>query len=696
MNTYTRNRWKSSAFVVVAGALLVAILLISVNSIPIASGVSLSQADDTSVRGSVVNLQQMIMTNTLKILVDDFAPQPFGGNPIYFYNRLGGDRGALNNSDLQWGQGVVTMTVASGQTWGGLWTCLNHPCVDKESINFSHILPKQITPTHQSRITGVTVKIKSGTPGSTFRLELKDKAAVRWSKEITLTGGAQILVEDLASHLPTLTEITELVWLLDHTSLGASVVVDEISFAATTPITDVATWAFVSSYGMLLANWNPTTGLVRDKATDPSGDFDAIQATGALAAATAIANQLGIVSHEDAVQIVNRISNTLLINVPRYHGLWPHWVEKIGATGTLTIVKGLSPTEWSSVDSVIAAVALREAQLSLGLDASGTERMMGEVDWGDLTLKDVGISHGYTYSGTRISYAWDTFGGESWLLATIYAAVKNQVPTLRFPNPPTFNGSGFITELSWLFFPAPSFPDYWGTDWQKYQEADADKQIDYYPKNYPTSCFAKLGLFGLSAAEVPDPSKAGERIYRAFGVGGVIEPNDGMRSPDPAEISLGAPVIVPHYSAMIASLRPTNTLSMWNWLLQEQLFSPLNNVESLMFPNDVNCDGAYAIHNGLKGSWNLALQTLGWGNYLAEQRGLRPILWQAAEADDFLRSGYKVVASSPTNTPTATPTSTSTATPTSTPTTTQTPTTTPQTPKPTPTESKVFMPSIMR
>ena len=45
---------------------------------------------------------------------------------------------------------------------------------------------------------------------------------------------------------------------------------------------------------MLLNNWNPATGLVRDKAKDASGEFDAIQATGSLAAATAIAEQLAL------------------------------------------------------------------------------------------------------------------------------------------------------------------------------------------------------------------------------------------------------------------------------------------------------------------------------------------------------------------------------------------------------------------
>jgi len=55
--------------------------------------------------------------------------------------------------------------------------------------------------------------------------------------------------------------------------------VGHVSFTATTSITDTATAAFVWSYGQLLNNWNRVTGLVRDKAKDASGEFDAIQAT---------------------------------------------------------------------------------------------------------------------------------------------------------------------------------------------------------------------------------------------------------------------------------------------------------------------------------------------------------------------------------------------------------------------------------
>ena len=123
--------------------------------------------------------------------------------------------------------------------------------------------------------------------------------------------------------------------------------------------------------------------MVRDKAKDASGEFDAIQATGSLAAVTAIAEQLGVVSHADAVQIVNKIGEALLLKLPRPHGLWPHWV-KTSSTGEFAIVEN---TEWSSVDTVIAALGLLEAQTGLGLNPSGTERFLEGIDWNGLVTE---------------------------------------------------------------------------------------------------------------------------------------------------------------------------------------------------------------------------------------------------------------------------------------------------------------------
>ena len=226
---------------------------------------------------------------------------------------------------------------------------------------------------------------------------------------------------------------------------------------------------------------------------------------------------------------------------------------------------------------------------------------------------------------------------------------------MAYPSPPTFNGSGFLDELAFLWAPPPSGLDVWGNDWRAYRSAAAETQIAYFRTHYPTSCLARFGLFGLSAAEGPDPSRVSPAdLYQAVGVGGRFKgPNDGSAL-------WGAPIVAPHYAAMIASLRPEEATAMWDWLIQHGYFSPLTNVESLMFDAGTNCDPNQATWNSLKGSWNLLLQTLGWGRYLAERRGETSVLWQAVTVNPFLRNGYRLLApggaaSAPTMAPTLTP-----------------------------------------
>ncbi len=230
------------------------------------------------------------------------------------------------------------------------------------------------------------------------------------------------------------------------------------------------------------------------------------------------------------------------------------------------------------------------------------------------------------------------FGGESWLVELAYASATGTITPIAYPSPPTANGSGFIDELAWLYIPPPVRPDHWGTDWASYRATSAEKQISYYLKNGTSSCPTQQGLFGLSAAEAPIPARIPkENIYQAFGLGGSFAPvNDGFTA-------LGSAVVVPHYSAMIASLRPQAAIRMWDWLIDNGYFTPLNNVESLTFPADAECS-TDAEWNQLKGSWNLALQTLGWGVYLAERDEKVPIIWEATLENHFLNNGYLLLA----------------------------------------------------
>ncbi len=527
---------------------------------------------------------------------------------------------------MDWASGLVTATLGAEMPWGGGQMSLNHPLAEGLPINFAAILPRQILRPYQSRITGVTAQVVGGTPGNTLRLELKNRGQWRWADEITLDGG-----EQLGSFpLSRLGNVDELLWIMDGAA-GDAVVLDSITFTATTRITDTATRAFVWSYGQLLENWDARTGLVRDRGSDPSGKFDAIQATGSLAAATAQAAQLGVVSQGNARQIVEKIGQALLAEMPRFHGLWPHFVT-VSPEGAIEIVPG---TEWSSVDTVIAAIGLLTAQHALGLDTTATEQMLRDIDWTDLTQPDDMIAMGYDFQGQRIPWGWKDFGTEAWLVQLAHASATGEEASMARPTPPTVNGSGFIDELAWLFVPPPASPDIWGVDWTAYRNEAADKQIGFFLETDPTSCFAQLGLFGLSAGEMPNGA------YLTLGAGGSAQP------PETGARLLGAPAITPHYAGLVASLRPDAATKMWKWLIANGLSTPLNNVESLLFPPGAPCDRSGVVWNHSKLSWNLALQTLGWGRYLAERQGLEPVLWRAATNNPMLRDGYRVLVPGP-------------------------------------------------
>jgi hypothetical protein len=569
-------------------------------------------------------------TETRIILVDDFEPQPIQGEDFWKHNRLGGDRNRIDGpggGTIEWGKGMATATISGGtNSWMGVWTSLNHPISDCAPLNFSSIFPPWIKSEYQGMITEIRVHVLDGQ--GDFQVELQNGEGTycppqirKWGSErVNLTGGEQDILFALP---PGLGEVQNLNWLVLG-GAGDFVVVDRVELVAVMPIVeDVLKRSFLWSYGMLLNNWDATTGLTRDSAYWANGGFDNVSASGMQAAAAVTARRLGIISETSAVEIVTKISKAL-ISLPRDGcggNLWPHFVRN----GQI-----IQDTEWSSIDTAIASVALIQAQVALGLDSTESEAILNSVTWDNLVLPDGHISHGYWSNCQPIegggSGGWRDFGTESWLVNYTYAAATGELADFDH-TPPSFNGSGFIDELAWLLLPAPC-QDRWGTEWNTYRRQAAVAQIAYYD-NY--ACYnGPPRLFGLSAAEVPDLSAVpNTQIYQAFGVGGEIAPNDGTGL-------LGHAVIIPHYAGLVSSLHPDDARALWSWMEEHSLFTPLNNVESMMLVDEPICEDV--VWNGMKGSWNLSLQTLGLGNFLA--RGDLP-LYEAMWKNDLLRRGYQ-------------------------------------------------------
>jgi len=551
----------------------------------------------------------------LYVLLDDYAQQPLPSEPFWPFNRLGGTRGAIDVGAGQpdWGRGSVTATL-TGDGIVGVFSSLNHPISENLALDFGAIFPPQIHARLQGRVSEVRVRVLDGS--GTFKVELQDPAnTFVWSGSEPLAGGPQ----ELVFALPPLGAVRNLNWVVQGTA-GQFAVVDEVGLTVALPEGVRASSPELWSLALLLANWTPGSGLVRDRANFPAGHFDNVSASGLVAAAVAAGWRQGLVPRTAAEALVQATAAGMLA-LPTCHGLWPHFARNG------QIAPG---TEWSSIDSVIAVLGLIEAQQALGLDSSAAEGVLTGIDW--VALDGGGVaSHGFdTACSSLLPSTWTDFGSESWLVAFGMAAGTGETP--RFDHvPPTANGSGFIDELAWLLLPPPA-SDQWGTDWAEYRRHAAALQVRYYA-DHP--CYGPPGLFGLSAAEIPHPADAPNDVYQAFGVGGVAPPNDGSEL-------LGHAVVTPHYAGLAASLRGRDSTRFWRWLAKRGLFTPLNAVESLRFEDEPACE--QVVWNDLRGSWNLALQSLGLSR--ARLKGKYP-LHRAALANAVLSAAYAVMTGPP-------------------------------------------------
>ena len=415
---------------------------------------------------------------TVTLLLDDFLAPPRWSETLYPFNRFNGIRSALGDAALTWSLGKMTVTATSASWGSGMWTSFGYPHDEKRAINFSSILPSPIISTYQGTITGLAFRIADATLGRSLKVELKNEQpdaqgninyAPIWSASAILTTGAQTV----SWYVPPLTNVTNLNWFLEAPDAGDYIVIDDIALTAAIPTVDLATTGFVWSYAMLLNNWNPLSGLTRDTAQKASDEFDNISASGAQAAAAAVAWDLGVIPYTAAVDIVSKTTVGLLALPRACHGLWPHFVQN----GQI-----VSGTEWSSIDTAIAAIALLEARQALALDTSAVEAFLKSIDWSALVLTNGSLSHGCWADGSPIEPTgqggWRDFGTESWLVNYAYAIADGEVAVFD-ALPPTYNGSGFIDELAWLFVPAPVM-DRFGIRWADYRAWAATCQVDYY------------------------------------------------------------------------------------------------------------------------------------------------------------------------------------------------------------------------
>jgi hypothetical protein len=552
-------------------------------------------------------------------------------SPHWYFNATGGNRGLLNETAVayRWdgpSAYTATITTATGTTYGGIWYSLVGLNYDHRTLDFSNVFGPHVQAPWQGRVTHFELRVtnlQSATSNTQLRLKFEIKDAdgnwvhSPWTYD-SILGTSYPRTFSLDVRPYALGGVKEAVWVLDRAVVGDSITVDWARLICDAPASATASngeQPFLWTYAWLMANCDAASGMAQDRSNALTGDVENVTATGKAAKLAWYAYRKGITSRADAEAIVTRIADTLTSALPRgpagVNALWPHFTRNGG--------RALAPgTEWASGDTVYAALDVLAALQMFG-DPRGqipeVEAFLRAIDWPALLLPNGGISMGYENNGQRIAFGWTPFGMESIGVNWAYAAATGRVATMDAP--PTFNGAGFIENAQYpMVFGGL---DRWGNDWAAYRSQAAARQIGWYTPQR-NAFLASLGLFGLSSAEAPEGD-----AYHAYGTGGITGADDG-----------GGEVIVPHYAAMIADVRPADAVRAWETLRDRRLMTPLNHVESLRVNRTT---GAQTV-NYLKGSWNLALECEGWAMMDAR---VRDDLRAAVQANAFLRQGYHIL-----------------------------------------------------
>jgi hypothetical protein len=226
---------------------------------------------------------------------------------------------------------------------------------------------------------------------------------------------------------------------------------------------------------------------------------------------------------------------------------------------------------------------------------------------------------GYVLRGVRddgatpLRSAWREWGGETALVQLLEEMATGKVNRLPLQHAGRFfRGTGFIGEIASLFyaeFGLDRQDSLSGVNWLQARRQLLKEQMEYFPRSWPQSAAARLGLYGLSAGEGPR------------GAGYVV--NGTQR----ANVKL----IHPHYILMAGLLQPPEATNHLLATMQSAgLMPPWGIVE--------NTQADLSEYLPWIGSLNASFECLGSYHLWARQTGGPDLVYEAASRSPPLQS----------------------------------------------------------
>lgn len=585
----------------------------------------------------------------LRVIVDDYE-QGCDEASSWTSSRIGTDRGIQGEGEysVTFTEGRAEVEVTSGQA--GVWTSLRHRAVDRgedDVLDTERLLGRLVVDYYQVQLVGIEVDLENLGAATELLVELKNaEETVVFEQRCPLDeGDAQCrfpVTFELVTNEDGEEEPLPKIKLLSWSIVGEGhVIVEDVRLIIDTRDREITESVFLYAYSHLGQCHDSASGVLRDRAIWPAEDFGAVNSMGLFALTASVASHLAITTVADAREIVEQMVTTVT-SLPTCHGLLPHFITTSGDGWDI-----VEDTEWSSIDTVIVLVSLILAAERFDIDTADLEQMLNDIDWSELTDTASGhIAMGYDYvpdgdhCGSRLGTAWQDFGSEELLMAWAYTSATGE--TAPCPNnhgsddsARTRDESGFNSELAALFLPLDGVSRC-GVSWEDYRPQAMERQFGHFWNSTDYPPYRELGLFGVSASEVPEPcAVSDDDVYGAWGIGGIVGMNDGSEL-------LGYPIVAPHYAAMVMNEFPESSETMFAYLLESAggtgILTPLNNVESLGLD-----ESGEPRWSSLKGSWNLGMTALGVGRALVREGEYPPYV--ALAQNELLSTGFAAVVS---------------------------------------------------
>jgi hypothetical protein len=459
----------------------------------------------------------------------------------------------------------------------------------------------------QVALSSWTVQVKGQ---GTLKIELRSATNAllkSWSKTVSSD-----VFTTITEPLPA--DLTPVKLLNVVAESPSNLTLDEISFGTRVPRLFPLRYAYLISYAQLLRTLDPATGVVRDHAQWPVGDFDAVPGMGFVALAAASAADLGFISKTDAIAIASKSIEALLA-VPREPrtGWLPHWLKN---------GQRHPDSEWSTVDTALALLPAIQAATMLSLDSKRTslQAMVDQLNFAAVTTSGQKITHGISAEGTVLPGTWDVWGGETALVQLLRGYRDPCLPDLSITHtPPAYGGRGFITELGALLVAelgtSSGLVDRWGINWR------GERTTHYLAQR---SHMGNASIFGLSPAEV----------ISADGATGYLEAGIGTTNPGTATVdsltSFGGPWRMPHYMGMTAALDVEASCQSAIALRKLGLMPPLSGpAESVL----VGATGSVQRWHSVQTALNAFFNTIGYYHAVVVAEGRTDAIYQAVRSD---------------------------------------------------------------